>query len=537
VSVGKYRFAVQFAEARPRKWKSSAAELTPVERRENGMTFWEWSGQKFLAPQPEVNTPSWHISHAWIQVTDFANWQTIAAGISKRWVAEADDSTIAELAKEIEGQESSLPRRIERAIQMVQDECRYLSVNLDFGGQIPTPPGAVARRRYGDCKDLSFLLASLLEKLGVRSRPLLVNTFFRKSVRNFMPMPSLFNHVIVELEVDGKRRWIDTTFKQQGGGAFNRFIPDYGCALPVDAAATDLVESPKLEISNLFDLHEHVLLTTKKGPSLMAVTLQAEGNQADLHRLQFKKLGLEEWGKQRLQSMANRYRSAKRIGELKCHDDREANVFVLTEVFEIEFKLGKHANPKLCVFHLPGSWLNTVLPMPPKGERHNPFLLPYPCAINYVVDVDNRGINRLRIKHPRTDVSTKFAVISRTDRTGFGHFTMRLALQTKAEAVPSGLIEEHITFAEKAATTCNRILSLRSGCPPPATPSGFGELPSVIKPKPPFTPKSKRSTEPVSPVIREYSFMDKIREHWRIVWVVFIILLWVIIPMLKGCSP
>ena len=536
MSVGKYHFAVQFADARQRKWKSSSAGLSPVERRENGMTFWKWSGEKFVAPKLEVNTPSWHVGYLWIQVSDFADWQTVAAGISKMWVAEADDSTIAELAKEIEGQESNLPRRVERAIRLVQDECRYLSVNLEFSGQVPTPPGAVARRRYGDCKDLSFLLVNLLEKLGVRARPLLVNTFLRKSVLNFMPMPSLFNHAIVELEVDGKRRWIDTTFKQQGGGVFNRFIPAYDLGLPVDAAATSLVESPELKMSDLFDCHEHVLLDTKNGSSLMAVTLHIEGNQADLHRIQFNKLGLEEWSKQRLESMVNRYRSVKRVGALKCQDDRDANVFVLTEVFEIEFKLGKHANPKLRVFQLPGGWFNTVLPMPPKGERHNPFLLPYPCAINYVVDVDNRGINRLRLNQPRIDIRTNFAVISRTDRVGFGHFTMRVALQTKADSVTPESIEEHMTFVEKVATTCNRVLNLAPGYPRPATPSGFGELPPTIQPKPPFAPESKKSNEPISPVIRKYSFMDKIRQNWKTIWIVFVVSLWVIGSTLKGCS-
>ncbi|HUA68831.1 MAG TPA: DUF3857 domain-containing transglutaminase family protein, partial [Candidatus Saccharimonadales bacterium] len=536
MSIGKYRFAVQFADARRRKWKSSSAELSPVERHENGMTFWEWSGERFHVPKAEVNTPPWHISYPWIQVSDFADWQTVAAGISKMWVVDTDDSTISEITKEIESKEPSLPGRIERAIQMVQDECRYLSVNLDLGGQIPTLPGAVARRRYGDCKDLSFLLVNLLGKLGVQARPLLVNTFWRKSIRNFMPMPSLFNHVIVEFEVGGKRRWIDTTLKQQGGGAFNRYIHAYDCGLPVDAAATGLIESPKLEVSDLFDLHEHVLLDTRNGSSLMAVTLQVEGNQADLHRSSYKKLGQKEWGKQRLQTMVNRYRSAKRVGELKCQDDRNANVLVLTEVFEIEFKLGKHANPKLCVFHVPSNWLGTVLPMPPKGERHNPFLLPYPCAINYIADIDNRGIKRLKLKEPRTDSSTNFAVISRTDRGGFGHYTMRLALQTRADAVPPKSIEAHIAFIEKAANMYNRVLSLPSGYPRPATPPSFGGLPPIIQPKPPFTPESKKSTEPISPVIRKYSLTDKIRQHWRIIWIVLVIVLWGIITLLKGCS-
>jgi hypothetical protein len=153
------------------------------------------------------------------------------------------------------------------------------------------------------------------------------------------------------------------------------------------------------------------------------------------------------------------------------------------------------------------------------------------------VDVDNRGIKRLRLNQTRADVSTQFAVVSRTDRAGFGHFTMRLALQTKADAVPAELIEEHMTFVEKVASNCNRALSLASGYPAPARPSGFGEQPLNLRPKPPFAPESKKSNEPLSPVVRHYSFMDKVRQHWRTIWIVFFIFVWVIIPMLlRGCS-
>jgi len=535
MTVGQYNFAVQFADVRQRKWKSSSDELVPVERHENGITFLKWRGKNIVTPKQEVNTPSWHIGYFWIQVSDFTDWQTIATGISRMWVAETNDSTIAELAKEIESKEASLHGRIERAVRLVQDECRYLSVNIEFGGQIPTPPSVVALRRYGDCKDLCFLLANLLRKMGVRAQPVLVNTFLRQSIKDFLPSPTLFNHVIVELDIDGDRRWIDATFKQQGGGVFSRYIPAYDCGLPVDATATSLIESPKIEISNLFDLHEHILLDTQNGPSLMAVTLQTEGNQADLHRAQFNTLGLEELGKQRLAAMINRNRSAKRIGALKCQDDRDANVFVLTEVFEMEFILGKHANPELRVFHLPGAWVSTVLQMPPKGQRNNPFLLPFPCAINYVTDVDNQGIKNLRLDENQTDDCTDFAVISRTDRVGYGHLTMRLALQTKADSVPADLIDEHITFLENAATICNRILNLSPTQKRPETPDGFGNLPVSIQPRPLFSAESKAPSDSISPVIRKASFIGNIQENRKISWTLFVLLLWFVMMLSKGC--
>jgi hypothetical protein len=452
------------------------------------------------------------------------------------WVATAEDPAVVEIAQKIAAEETSLPHVIDRAVRLVQDECRYLSINLELGGQVPSPPGEVLRRRFGDCKDLSFLLSNLLRKLGVRARPILVNTFLRMSVRNFLPMPSLFNHVIVEIVVDGKRRWIDTTFKEQGGGAFNRYIPDYVCGLPVDPEATALIESPNCQISTLFDLHEHILLDSKGGTSLMAVTLHCEGNQADQLRYQLKRQGMDEWSKQRLQTMTKRYHSARRTGTIKYHDERDANIFVITEVFEIEFQLAKHADPKKCVFTLPGNWLTTVLPLPPKGERSNPFLLPYPCRINYVSDIDNRGIKYLKLKQPRVDISNDFAVISRTDRVGFGHFTMRLALETKADVVEPKSIHEHAAFVVKMAGTFNRVLNLARNYPRPPNPPGFGELPSRIQRKPPFIPFSKKTSEPTSPIIRKHSLMDKILQHGRMIWIIFIILLWIIVANLKSCS-
>ncbi|MEI9959956.1 MAG: DUF3857 domain-containing protein [Limisphaerales bacterium] len=124
VSVGKYHFAVQFSSTRQRRWKSSTADLRPREILENGMTFWEWSGENYVGLKPEPNTPTWHISYPWIQVSDFQDWQTVASGISKAWITESADETIATIIREIEDKEPDLSSRIEKAIRLVQDECR-----------------------------------------------------------------------------------------------------------------------------------------------------------------------------------------------------------------------------------------------------------------------------------------------------------------------------------------------------------------------------------------------------------------------------
>jgi hypothetical protein len=540
-SVGKYHFAVRFNNARQRKWKSSVANLIPVESQENGITFWEWSGEKHDGLKPEINTPLWHISYLWIQVSDFSDWQTIAAELSKAWTVENTDETVAEVAREIESKEPDLTSRIEKAIQLVQDDCRYLSVNLELGGHIPTPPGVVARRRFGDCKDLSFLLANLLKKLGVEAKPVLVNTFLRKSVADFLPMPSLFNHVVVEFEADGKTRWIDTTFKEQGGGPFNRIIPDYALGLPIDASATGLIKQPQISgQSNLFDLREHILLDTSSTPSLMDVTVRAEGNQAELLRQQLKKSGMEEWAKQRLQGIVNRFRDGKRIDSLKYRDDRAANKFILTEVFEINFLLGAHTNPKLCRFNLPGNIMSGVLALPQKGERHTPFALPYPCQINYAADVDCLAIQRIKLNEPRVDLSNPYVRYNRDSKTGHGYFVMKLSLVTNADSVPAKQVQKHGELVEQIARASCRELSLMRGYSRSRPKSGFGELPAIsdgINPPPlPFRATFQKTDSTESPTRRHDRQGARYKIPWRLAWIIFVIVMWILFSVLKNSS-
>jgi hypothetical protein len=534
VSIGKYHFAARFNPARQRKWKSSSVDLRPVETEENGLTLWEWSGEKYVGLKPEANTPSWHISYPWIQVSDFLDWKMIAAELSKAWALEDADETVAGIAREIESKELDLPSRIEKAIQLVQDECRYLSVSLELGGQIPTPPEIVARRRFGDCKDLSFLLANVLKKLGAKARPVLVNTFLRKSVGDFLPTPSLFNHVVVEFEVDGKKRWIDTTFKEQGGGPFNRFIPDYALGLPIEPDATGLIAPPQIPgQSQLYDLREHILLDTSNAPSLMAVTLCAEGNQADILRFQLKKLGTEEMAKQRLQAIVNRFGNAKRTGLLQYRDDRAANRFILAEVFEVQFFSASHPNPKLCRVNLPGNWLAHVLAKPQKAGRRTPFALPYPCQINYVADIDSLAIQGIKLSDPHSNLSSPFVRFNRNSKGGHGYFLMTLSLTTNAESVPAEQIQKHDELVEQIAREACRELSLLRGYSRSRPKSDFGQLPATDI-KVPLVPRANRREIVPTRAMRPAS-RQQVRISWRFIWIICVIV-YILLTLLEKSS-
>lgn len=486
VTVGKYHFSAQFAPGRDLKWKSSAPSLSPAESKTDTAVTWQWNGENYTGAKPEAHTPQWYPANPWIQISDFPDWKTIAAAIYEAWCTEASDEAVAQMAREIEAAESELTARIEKAIRLVQDEHRYLSVNLEFGGQIPNPSGTVLQRRFGDCKDLSWLLVNLLKKLGVAARPILVNTSLAKTIKELLPSPLIFNHVVVEFEADGKRRWVDTTISQQGGGPFKRGLADFAFGLPVDNSGEGLVAQPQIsDRSNLIELQETILLDTRNGLSRLAVIQQNEGNYADGLRQQITLKGSGEMARQRAQSTAGRFRDAQRFGELQFRDDRENNQFVLAETFEFRPVFGGHANPQLCRFQMPTNWITGVVALPEKVERKTPFALPYPCRIAHTIDIESPAIQRMKINDPRSQLNNSFVEFSRADKTGHEYLRMKLMVETKTDAVPASQVVEHAKFVEQLWASALRELSIQKGYGAPLKKRGFGELPAIATKAPP----------------------------------------------------
>src|SRR5262249_7398246 len=78
-------------------------------------------------------------------------------------------------------------------------------------------PNVVLTRRYGDCKDKSLLLITLLKELGIPSDPVLLQFGRRNGLERSLPSPGLFNHVIVRVNVDGHFYYLDPTRLGQHG--------------------------------------------------------------------------------------------------------------------------------------------------------------------------------------------------------------------------------------------------------------------------------------------------------------------------------
>lgn len=76
---------------------------------------------------------------------------------------------------------SSETRKIEKIFDFVQS-LRYVAIELGQGGYVPSRPGVVLRRMYGDCKDKS--MREFVEKMRNASDEMILLSEKRRNSGN-----------------------------------------------------------------------------------------------------------------------------------------------------------------------------------------------------------------------------------------------------------------------------------------------------------------------------------------------------------------
>jgi uncharacterized protein DUF3857/transglutaminase superfamily protein len=440
--IGKYRFLIRHAEARTVKWNASSEKLVPNITTDNGEVCCYWMDANFVSPDPEGCAPIWQPMFPWIQVSDCPNWQIMARAVLEAWEKQLPGEGVAKMVEEIINFSPDPVVRAARAIELVQDGFRYLSVNVEVGGYIPAMPEVVLRRRYGDCKDLAFLLVHLLRGLGVSARPVLVDSFSRKSVGAMLPSLSVFNHVVVEFEIGTEKRWVDCTVKNQGGGALNRSITDFGVGLPIDTDTTELAPVPKASlVSGTFDVRESFVFDTTGNASYLALVISATGPAADCIRTDFANAGIEGIAKDRLQHCANRFNQASRIKPLEFRDDRDANVFVSAEAFEIQHTLLTHEASRTCLFQIRSDLTAGLMVNPGMAARRHPMALPYPCHRTHTVELEFAGLDSISV--PLFQAGNQYFTFNRRSRSWPNLLKVIFNLETLSDFIPPDKVAEH----------------------------------------------------------------------------------------------
>lgn len=470
-AIGRFHVAIRYASGRALQWKASSG-LAPDATADAGDTVLTWSRNNFVQPEREENAPAGHLYGHWIEISDYTGWGPIAEAFVKQWKEDPANSGVALLAKDVVAAESDPAAQAAKALRLMRDQFRRVSALAPLAGRPPQPPGDVVRRAYGSSPDLSFLLLHLLKKLGLEARLVLVNTKIGHSLPSLLPMPALFDRVIVEYKAGGVTRWMDPATRGDSGR-------NYGFGLPVAAGVRELVPSPPLDSTDgEYKVVETLLLDSSGATSLLAVVLQARGRFAEGLRDDLDRNGIAALSRARLESIRSRFGEARRATELQYRDKPAANEFVLAETFEVDGFLREDARSGWQRLELRPEQLPELLKVPPAGRRESPFALPYPCKVSHTLEI---YCVALPPSAPQEQtVESAWLEFSRTRTTFAGCWVIETALETLAAAVPPDEVEEHESVVQEIRDLCRLQVSVPSGQERPHPRSDFGKLPGAV---------------------------------------------------------
>ncbi len=128
--------------------------------------------------------------------------------------------------------------------KFLQNNTRYISIQLGIGGWQPYDAKYVATKGYGDCKALANYMYSLLKEAGIKSYYTLAKAGdFRTDFISDFPS-SQFNHVILCAPLQQDTVWLECTSQNLQAGYLSGFTSDRPVLL-IDENGGILVRTPK----------------------------------------------------------------------------------------------------------------------------------------------------------------------------------------------------------------------------------------------------------------------------------------------------
>ena len=349
-----------------------------------GLREWVWHVTHTPALVHEAGKPSWHFIGSYIELSEYHNWHEFAEKFASLCTLPSDlkQTALPEIKSLVQKWMTQTQDPADRALlalRFVQDEIRYLGFEEGIRAFQPNEPNLIFQRRFGDCKDKSFLLQALLSIMDIPSTLLLVDTKKGKLLPEVLPGPC-FNHMVLRIELPDKNVYVDPTWSLQGGNLNTLYFPYYqwGCLLTKETQ--ELTPLPFSSPKQPDEINTTIVLQDEEKATI-TVQRTFYGDVADFIRRAFTWQGHKAISEYVLNQMQEEYGDLSALNPLEIHEDRENNIITSTESYELYL-----SDPQqLDIFsHVHGDFLQKMVNL----KRTSPFALSYPIWVKEHIHVE-----------------------------------------------------------------------------------------------------------------------------------------------------
>lgn len=229
---------------------NKAPEIT--EKKEK---LYRWQVTNVAALNDEFAAPEWHkitptviLGATNFEVDeykgDMSDWKSFGKFVySLKEKRDALPDAVKVKVHELTDGISDVQKKISVLYNYLQQNTRYVSIQLGIGGWQPFDAKYVAANKYGDCKALTNFMYALLKEAGVPSVYTLVNSGAtgKDIIEDFASQQ--FNHVILSVPLAKDTTWLECTSQTLPAGYLGTFTEDR-YALMITEEGGKLVRTP-----------------------------------------------------------------------------------------------------------------------------------------------------------------------------------------------------------------------------------------------------------------------------------------------------
>jgi ATP-dependent DNA helicase PIF1 len=208
------RYSYVFPKNKPIHVSAYNNDKQPLIDRSNGTVKYSYifentaysESEDFMPPPDEtIGVLSLSSINDWKQIADW--WRDL---INKNTVS---DPNISAKALDLVNGKIGSKDKIHAILEFIQDNFRYVSMSLGDHTVDLHRTDEIFKSHYGDAKDLTLLTKQMLKIAGIDANIALFSGEFNGDPEHQLPNPSAFDHVILELNVDGQKYFVDPETK------------------------------------------------------------------------------------------------------------------------------------------------------------------------------------------------------------------------------------------------------------------------------------------------------------------------------------
>ncbi|MDO5970994.1 DUF3857 domain-containing protein [Flavivirga aquimarina] len=371
------------------EYKSFNTSIKPIISKINNLHKYHWETTNTKKLDYEENTPSWKLIYESVFVSEINSWKDVVSwGVDVYTISKNVDSDLQAKIDEINSSDKTTGEKIKSTLNFVQNEIRYLGLESGIGSYKPFSPNQVFNQRFGDCKDKSLLMVTMLNKMNIEAYPMFVNTSLKQTIKDLLPSPKFFDHCVVKVIHQKSSFYYDPTISNQGGDYDSTYFPDYRFGLVIKEGNDDFDEIAPYSENKVETQEEYTIKEVGKGARLKVVTTYYD-SEADNMRNYYKNNSMNSIQKEYEKFYSSYYYNVSSVEKPKFKDELYSNIFRVFEEYQIDsiWQPMLEKENYISVSFTPSSLLNTLY-MPTKDKRTTELFMAYPLIREHKIKIN-----------------------------------------------------------------------------------------------------------------------------------------------------